>query len=326
MVPCVAQTIPGPSAVDWVGYLLHNGGDVFTSPVSLLTPSLLEDARKTVKLLPEHNDITCRVIEDWLDRYPDVPHLLLCDTAFFVSLPPQAAFYAVPYEFHKIGVRRYGGYGLCHEWIWRQVRKILNGPVNKVVSVFLGDHTNLAAIREGQPAETTIGFSLVEGVISSTTCGDIDPTIVFQMQSAGMSFEQIRSMLSGKSGFTALLGRPAGLLDVLNDAGAGARLAKEMFRYNVLRYIGSCAAAMGGIDALLFASPYANQCMSLVQDICQALECVGLKPVGVPSERNGTWTLAADGSFVKAFLLEYNRWQVLAELGSVFLRDQGDRK
>jgi acetate kinase len=322
----VAEAVAPPVAIDWIGYVLHNGGEIVTEPVSRLTPEGLDRVRQTTELLPEQNDLTCRVAQEWLARRPETPHLLLCDTGFFCSLPPEASLYAVPYELRKHGIRRYGGYGLCHQWAWRQVERLQDGRANRVVSVFLGDHTNIAAIRDGLPLDTTIGFSTVEGIISATACGDVDPTVVFQMQSEGMPLEQIRLLLSSKSGFTGLLGRRAGLLEVLCDTtDPQARLAREMLGYGILRHVGASIAVMGGVDAVVFATPHPGACLGFISKICQALACVGVRPrVGfVPQEAACELTDAA--SLVKAYCLGYNAWQVLAWHGSAFLSNHGDR-
>jgi acetate kinase len=322
----VARTIAQPAGLKWIGYLLHNGGEVVTDPVSRLIPEGLDKVRQTIELLPEHNDLTCRVAQEWLARRPEIPHLLLCDTGFFWRLPPEASLYAVPYELRKHGIKRYGGYGLCHQWVWRQVERLQDGRADRVVSVYLGDHTNIAAIRNGLPLETTIGFSTVEGIISATACGDIDPTVVFQMQSEGMTLEQIRLLLSSKSGFAGLLGKRTGLLKVLNaTSDPQGRLAKEMLRDGILRYIGSSVAAMGGVDALVFATPHPAECLGFVAEICQALACVGVRPRIGPIEQEAACELTDATSLVKAFCLGYNKWQVLAGYGSAFLPDEGDR-
>ena len=321
----VAAAIAQPAALKCVGYVLHNGGEIITDPVSRLTPEGLDWVRQTVKLLPEHNDITCRVAEEWLTRRPDVPHVLLCDTAFFCSLPPEASLYAIPYELRRHGIKRYGGYGLCHQWVWRQAVRLQNGRAARIVSVCLGDHTNVAAIRDGLPLDTTIGFSQVEGILSATTCGDIDPTVVFQMQSAGMPLEQIRSLLSDKSGFTGLLGRRAGLMEVLNAASdPQARLAKEMLRYGILRHVGACIAVLGGVDAVVFATPHPDACMTFIAEMCRALACAGVQLRSDPIEQEGACELAEAASVVKAFCLAYDEWTVCADHVSTFLTARGN--
>ena len=311
----------------WVGYLLHNGGDIVTSPVSALGPGNLADVMRTEKLLPEHNGITCQVAEHWMGKYPALPHVLLCDTALFTTLPPEASVYAIPYELSKKGIRRFGGYGLCHQWAWERIRRLTNGHARRVVSVYLGDHTNLTALRDGLPVETTIGFSPVEGIISASACGDIDPTVIFQMQSTGMSLDQIRSILTSRSGITGLLGRPAGMLDVLTvGQDPRMRLAKAVLQYDVVKAIGAFTAVLGGLDVLVFVTPYARQCMSFVTEVCQGLACVGIRIRTGPVAQGASVELTDAISFAKVFCLGYNRWDVLEEQAGAFLKEKGNRK
>lgn len=323
----VAQTIDDPSGLKWIGYVLHNGGDVVTSPVSALGPGSLADVMRTERLLPDHNGITCRVAEHWMGKYPALPHVLLCDTAFFTTLPPEAGLYAIPYELSKEGIRRYGGYGLCHQWAWEQVRRLTSAHAGRVVSVYLGDHTNLTAMRDGLAVETTIGFSPVEGIISASACGDIDPTVIFQMQSTGMSLDQIRSILTSRSGITGLLGRPAGMLDVLMaERDPRMRLAKAVLQYAILKAIGAFAAVLGGLDTLVFVTPHARQCRGFVTEVCQGLACVGIRLRTGPVAQEASVELTDATSLAKAFCLGYNRWEVLEEHADAFLKEKGNGK
>jgi acetate kinase len=322
----VVRAVADPTAVRWIGYVLQNGGEVITDPVSRLTPENLDRVKLTIERLPEHNELTCRVAQEWMTRLPEVPHLLFCETAFFARLPPEAGLYALPYVLSKKGIRRYGGYGLCHQWAWQQAVRLLDKRPARVVSVYVGDHTNMAAIRNGLPVDTTIGFAPADGIISATTCGDIDPTVIFQMQAAGMSLAQIRSLLSSKSGFTGLLGRRVGLLEILNDSSdPQAHLARQMLRYGILRHIGACIAVLGGLDALVFTTPCPNACQGFLADICQGLACAGVRPRTDPAGQETDCELTDAASLVKVLSLGYKKWQVLAEHGAAFLRKQGHR-
>jgi acetate kinase len=193
--------------------------------------------------------------------------------------------------------------------------------------VYLGDHTNLTALRDGLPVETTIGFSPVEGIISASACGDIDPTVIFQMQSTGMSLDQIRSILTSRSGITGLLGRPAGMLDVLTvGQDPRMRLAKAVLQYDVVKAIGAFTAVLGGLDVLVFVTPYARQCMSFVTEVCQGLACVGIRIRTGPVAQGASVELTDAISFAKVFCLGYNRWDVLEEQAGAFLKEKGNRK
>jgi acetate kinase len=167
----------------------------------------------------------------------------------------------------------------------------------------------------------------VEGVISSTACGDIDPTVVPQMHSTGMSLQQIRRVLCEESGFTALLGLHAGLLDILEPSRDHRRkLARHMLRYGLLRYVGACAAVMGGIDSLAVVTPHPNQCRRFVRGLLGGLKTLGVQ-LGPPSDKLEHPTkLTTEDSAVQALCLGYDRWQVLAEHVTAFLAEKGYEK
>ena len=158
-----------------VGYMLRHGGDRFKQPVLRVTPQTLGEVEDAVRFLPEFNDITCKVLDCWTKELPGIPHFLFCDTAFFAGLPDVAGTYAVPEELRETGVRRYGSYGLVHQWAWAKARSLFGENVGKMVSVYLGDHTNLAALRDGQPLDTTIGFTPVEGIPPGPAAGTSMP-------------------------------------------------------------------------------------------------------------------------------------------------------
>jgi acetate kinase len=134
-------------------------------------------------------------------------------------------------------------------------------------------------------------------------------------------------LLSSKSGFAGLLGRPAGLLEVLNaTSDPQARLAREMLRYGLLRHIGACIAVMGGVDAVVFTTPRPGACLGFIAETCQALACAGVRPRNDPIKQEATCELTEAASVVKAFCLAYDKWQVLAEHVSTFLTAQGNQQ
>jgi Acetate kinase len=299
-----------------VGYLLRHGGDRIKEPVLRVTPQTLSELEDAVRFLPEFNDITCKVLDRWTKELPGIPHFLFCDTAFFSGLPDVAGTYAVPEELREKGVRRYGSYGLVHQWAWEKARSLFGGNVGKMVSVYLGDHTNLAALRDGKSLDTTIGFTPVEGIPSRTGCGDIDATIVFELLSSGMSFREINELLSRKSGFKALLGRRCSYRDLIcGPAGAGHAAARDILIYNVVKYVGAFTALLGGLDTLAFATRHPEESMSLIREICGRLDFlqVRLHPDD-PAAGGDAWNLSDNGARMNVSLFESDIWKIMAHL------------
>ena len=307
-------------AVDTMGYVLYHGEEEIVEPVSRLAPDSLKSLERCMRFLPEYNEVTLRTAEYWMSRLPKIRHLLMCETAYFVKLPPEASDYAVPSVLRNDGIRRYGGFGLCHQWAWEQANLLLGHKVRKVISVYLGDHSNGAAIAGGSPVDTTIGFTPVEGIISSGGCGDIDPTIVFQLHSTGMSLREITRILSRESGFTGLLGRESVFADILRgwdepDISA----AREIFCYNVRKSIGAFLSVLGGVDAVIFLTDKPPESMRLIMGLCSSLEFLGADCRPAPEKQGNVWSFVHGGSTVGIFCLTHDRWNIIAEAANNFI-------
>lgn len=293
---------------DVFGYVLYQGADEIREPVSRLTSEALAVVERCVQRLPDRNDLTLKLARWGLERCPDREHLLFCDTAFFTGLPQRVSAYAIPYTFWQKGFRRNGGSGLCHEWVWEKVR---SDRVRRIVSVFLGNQTNMAAIDGGRPVETTLGFSSVEGIVSARACGDIDPTIVFQLHAKGMSFREIGELLSHRSGFTGMLGRPCTGAELLaRPDDPELREVRAMFRYHVLKYLGAFVSVMGGADAIAFCCEEPARAMPFIRELCEPLGFLGVK---LRSEGVADAELTAEDSPVSVVCLKFNKWRMIAE-------------
>jgi acetate kinase len=307
-----------------VGYLLRHGGDRIKEPVLRVTPQTLDQVEDAIRFLPEFNDITCKVLDRWTKELPAIPHFLFCDTAFFSGLPDVAGTYAVPEELREKGVRRYGSYGLVHQWAWDEARSLFGGNVGRMVSVYLGDHTNVAALRDGKSLDTTIGFTPVEGIPSRTGCGDIDATIVFELHSAGMSFREINELLSRKSGFKALLGHHCSYRDfACEPAGADTTAARDILVYDVVKSIGAFTATLGGLDTLTFATRHPEESISIIREICGRLDFlrVRLHPVG-PAAGEDAWKLSDNSSKMNVSLLKSDIWKIMAHLTEPMIEEK----
>ncbi|MDD5436297.1 MAG: hypothetical protein PHX20_02015 [Candidatus Omnitrophica bacterium] len=287
------------------GYLLPNGGEEIDKPVSILTGRSLARMEKCVRFLPEHNSIIYKMAKYLSMEFADHRHVLFCDTSFFICLPDKASTYAIPYELSKKGVRRYGGYGLCHERAWEEARRVFGRGVQKVISVYLGNAANIAAIKNGAPVETTVGFTSVEGIPSQTACGDIDPTIIFQLNAEGMSFERINDLLSRGSG-----------LNCLPDQ------APEILKYHIARYTGAFISVLGGIDAIVFTADNAKNTKTLILRICHLLDFLGFKSRIKIRKTDGRTILSKGNSKIKGLYLQYDKWKMLSEKAIALAHDK----
>jgi Acetate kinase len=312
----VKEGVGNLGRVKAVGYLLRHGGDRIKEPVLRVTPQTLDQVEDAIRFLPEFNDITCKVLDRWTKELPDISHFLFCDTAFFSGLPDVAGTYAVPEELREKGVRRYGSYGLVHQWAWDKARSLFGANVGQMVSVYLGDHSNVAALRDGKSLDTTIGFTPVEGIPSRTGCGDIDATIVFELHSSGMSFREINELLSRESGFKALLGRRCSYSDLVSGpATVENTVACDILVYDVVKSIGAFTATLGGLDTLTFVTRHPEESISIIREICGRLDFlpVRLEPAGLAAGGDA-WKLSDNSSRINVSLLKSDIWKIMAHL------------
>jgi len=317
----IIDSIEDIEQIEAVAYTLHHGGRTIRDTTSRLTVETLEELQGTAQSFFDLIEPTIAVAEHWLKRLPETSHLLLSDTAFFSNLPTEAATYALPQTVCQQGIRRYGGYGLCHEWIWQQAQQLLPLPAERIISVYLGDHTNLAAIRNGVPLDTSLGFSPVEGILSATACGDIDPTIIFHLHSAGASLADINRSLMSEAGFTGLRQKKCSYLDLMRGK-RDPNLAsiRTVLHYQILKYIGAFISLLGGADAIAFVSQHLNESTSFIHDICCQLEFLGIRfPKNFPQQNEPYVT--GENTLTYIMALEYSPWRVLA--GNVYRFLQG---
>jgi acetate kinase len=311
----VLKKIEGQEPVEFIGTLLYNGGEEIVEPVAPIDRDMIDKARKCVKFLPEHNDISVKTMETWLRRFPRARHRLLCDTAFFSGLPPESSTYAVPYSLRKDGIKRYGGYGFCHQSAWELARTRFGGAAHGILSIYLGDSTNITAIRDGRPVETSIGFTSIEGIPSSTGCGDIDPTIVLQLSSTGMSSKDIHLLLTKESGMTGLLGKGCGYGDLSDDKRDRAvNQVRKMFIYQIVKYCGAFISVSGGIDAVVFSAGNIEGSMNVIREICSRLRFLGLGLKEPAGKKDVFIDLTGIGSKIRTAALKFDRWKVLSEM------------
>ena len=301
--------------VEAAAYLLHHGGGIITRTLTPIRRTTLGKIGECIPLLPEYNDLTFRVVDTWRRWMPRIPHFLFCNTAFFSRLPDVAGTYAVPEVLRKKDVRRFGGYGLFHEWAWMQVSHQSPGKNGRVISVYLGNRTNIAAIRGGRAIDTTIGFTPVEGIPSSTSIGDIDATVVFELYSTGMSFAEINQLLSQKSGFSGLLGRKCTFTDLLAPGLIPeVKAIYDVFLYDIMKYLGAFVSLLGGVDAVVFCSENLEAAYGLIGDICRRLGFMGVKCRPQPPKGRGqVRILSAPESGVKIMGLEGDKWSIMAD-------------
>ena len=323
----VAASIGRAGPIEAISYFLHHGGQKIRKPAGFLTPQNFNELAQCIKYLPQYNDLTCKIAGYWLKALPQIPHILLCDTAYFTRLPYTASNYAIPHQLQRQDVRRYGRYGLSHQWITNRIHPLIGMAQPKLISVYLGNHTNMAALNGSRPLETSFGFTTIEGMPSLTGSGNIDPTIVFNLHANGMSFKEINTLLSQKSGLAALAGQRTGLAAIFRaKPGSRCIAARDFYCYNVRKLIGSFVATLGGIDALVFFSEQPKTLNSIIPDICRSFKFLGLECKKSMRPGKNIWDLTGKSSRVKIYCVRHNTWSIIEDYSVNLLRTRRIRQ
>jgi len=298
--------------IDTVGYRFAHGGDVISEAAMLINVDTLLKIKKANKFCPERNTIIYNEIKNCMQILPDAQHILLCDSAFYINLPEHVRTYALPYEFAKRGIRRYGRQGLTHQWAYEKAKKLSSRQMHNVISIFLDDYTNIVAIKDGMPLDVSDGFAGEGSLVSKTYCGGIDLSVIFQMLSRGESVEKINSLLAKKSGFKAMAGGKCGLKDIFRRKDPKANMAKEVYFYNILKHVGAYIAALGGLDAVIFVGEKKKELIDLSLEIISELSFMGLKEkTSAVSLKN--CLLTSKKSKIDSYYFEFNKWNIMAE-------------
>ena len=245
---------------------------------------MIEKIKEQAALAPLHNPPTLAGIRESVRALPDAPQVAVFDTAFHTSLPAKAYTYALPYGFlEEHGVRRYGFHGISFEYVSRRADELLAGGLrrNKVVIAHLGNGASITAVAEGKSVDTSMGLTPLEGLMMGTRGGDVDPgAILYLMRRLGLNVGDMDRILNKESGLLGLSGVGNDMRDVLAGAAAGdqrSSLAIDVYVYRIKKYIGAYAAAMGGLDALVFTAGVGENSPEIRELVCDGLGFLGIQ-------------------------------------------------
>ena len=268
--------------IDAVGHRMVHGGEKFAESV-IITPEVIEAFEAVSDLAPLHNPANMKGVNAVSELMPGLPQVGVFDTAFHQTMPAKAYMYAVPWElYEKYGVRRYGFHGTSHRYVSKRACDFLGIPQEgcKMVTAHIGNGGSLAAVVDGKCVDTTMGLTPLEGVMMGTRSGDIDGgAVTFIQKKLGLDADGISNLLNKKSGVQGLCGF-SDMRDVESAAKSGdqkALVAQQSYFYRIKKYIGAYAAAMGGIDVLVFTAGVGENQSIMREMSCEGLEFMGIK-------------------------------------------------
>ena len=318
LVDPVDGVIKSTDEIDAVGHrVLHGGMEFFDS--CIINDEVIAAIEKCIPLGPLHNPANLMGIRACQAVMPNTPQVAVFDTAFHMTMPPKAYRYAIPTEYYENdSLRRYGFHGTSHKYVTKRAIELMGRKDIKLVNCHLGNGSSLSAVADGKCQDTSMGLTPLAGVPMGTRSGDLDPAVVqFVMNKYGMSADEALNMLNKKSGVLVLSGVSSDFRDIENGADAGNEncvLALDKFAYEVRKYIGSYAAALGGLDCLVFTAGVGENSGSMRARICEGLEFLGVK---IDPEKNNIRgkeaIISADDSKVTVWVIPTNEELMIAQ-------------
>lgn len=269
--------------LDAVGHRMVHGGEKFNKSV-VLTPEVMEAFTACNDLAPLHNPANIKGVNAVSALLPNITQVGVFDTAFHQTMPDYAYMYALPYElYEKYGVRRYGFHGTSHRYVSQRVCDFLgcSPEGKKIITCHIGNGASIAAVKDGKCVDTSMGLTPLEGLVMGTRSGDVDAgAVTFIMDKLGLDTKGISDLLNKKSGLAGISCLSSDYRDVVGAIAEGndkCRLAKEMYMYRIKKYIGQYAAAMGGVDIILFTGGAGENQSDVRELTTSGLEFMGVK-------------------------------------------------
>ena len=305
--------------INAVGHRVVHGGEYFAGSV-IITDEVKEALEKCCDLAPLHNPANLIGIAACEEIMPGVPQVGVFDTAFHQTMPERAYLYALPYEYYeKYKVRRYGFHGTSHRFVSEEVCKMMDRPYDqtKVITCHLGNGGSVCAVRNGKSIDTTMGFTPLEGLVMGTRAGDVDvAAVTYLMKKEGLSADEMDNILNKKSGVLGLSGVSSDFRDIEEAAEAGndrAEIALDVFAYKVAKRIGAYAAAMNGVDAIVFTAGLGENSGATRRAICDYLGWMGVHIDSYNNSLRGkAIEISATDSRVRVYVIPTNEELVIA--------------
>lgn len=268
--------------IDGVGHRVVHGGEKFNDSV-LITEEVLKEIEEISELAPLHNPANITGIKAFQQVLPHAPAVAVFDTAFHQTMPEKSFLYSLPYEYYKkYGIRKYGFHGTSHKYVSTRAAELLDRPMDqlRLITCHLGNGASIAAIAGGKSIDTSMGFTPLAGVTMGTRSGNIDPALIpYIMEKTNKSATEVLDVLNKNSGMLGVSGFSSDLRDIEEEAKNGnerAELALEVFTSRIHKYIGSYAARMNGVDAIIFTAGIGENSSEIRGRVLRGLEFMGV--------------------------------------------------
>lgn len=300
-----------------VGHRVVHGAEYFADSC-IITDAVKEALNMCTPLAPLHNPPNLIGVEACEKAMPGVPQIAVFDTAFHQSMPSKAYMYALPYSYYEEEkIRKYGFHGTSHKYVTEKAAEFMGKPASelKIVTCHLGNGSSITAVDSGKSVDTTMGFTPLDGVPMGTRTGSMDPAVVTYLMDKGMTSKEINNLMNKESGVSGVSGVSSDFRDLTAAADSGnerARLALDMFTYAVKKNIGAYAAAMGGVDVVVFTAGVGENDSRTRAEIVEGLEFMGVKIDQDKNNTRGTVDISAADAKVKTLVIPTNEELMIA--------------
>ncbi|MHB8337240.1 MAG: acetate/propionate family kinase [Ignavibacteriaceae bacterium] len=269
--------------IEAVGHRVVHGGETFSDSV-LINDEVMQVLQDNIELAPLHNPPNIKGIQAVKRILPNVPQCAVFDTAFHTKMPPKSFLYGIPYELYKKHkIRKYGFHGTSHSYVAHKAAELLGKNINdlKIVTAHLGNGCSMSAVQNGISVDTSMGFTPLEGLIMGTRSGDADPSLIlYIMGKEGLSLSEAGTLLNKHSGLIGISGVSSDMRELIvaiKEGNKRAKYAFDIFCYRIKKYLGSYAAAMGGLDAFVFTGGIGENSSEVRAEVCSNLEFLGIE-------------------------------------------------
>lgn len=305
-----AAVISSMDEVSAVGHRVVQGAEIFTK-TTLVTDEVIDEIENLKELAPVHNHGHALALWACKKTMPNIPQVVVFDTAFHQTIPQKAFMYGFPYEdYEQYHVRKYGFHGTSHRFVTAKLAEVMGKDLKdlKVVSCHLGNGSSITAVKDGQSIDTTMGFTPLDGVLMGTRCGAVDPSAVtYVANKHGFHTNDMDTYMNKKSGLLGISGKSSDFRDITAASEAGdarATLAKDMLVYDIKKDIGAFAAIMNGLDAVIFTGGIGENAPNCREEVCENMEYLGiqidkqandfkgqLKKISTPDSKVEVWVI-----------------------------------
>lgn len=306
------------SEIKAIGHRLVNFGEKYNKSI-VVTKKIYEDLKNYIHFAPLHNPAALLGIQVCMELMPKVKNVAVFDTAFHSTMPEKAYIYAIPYEFYtKNKIRRYGAHGTSHRYIARKCAELFGDlKGKKIISCHLGSGSSICAIKDGKCIDTSMGYTPLAGVVMGTRSGDLDPSVVKEiMDVKGISADEAINLLNKQSGLIGLTGGLSDMRDIDDNLDKPRiKLAFDVMVYSIKKYIGAYAAAMNGVDYIIFTAGVGENDHLVREAVCEGLEYLGVdfdKKVNETAPRGTIQEFTKKGSKVKVYRIPTDEEYMIA--------------